>query len=154
MPQKLRHSHIYSLSYAQSYTHSREERRDREEGKFAPTSSWMQFERFQTAKGKRQKTKQKKNRTQKNPHTYKLKNEEIHALPHSLFSSSDWLSASTKPRSFLLPLSNWSFYRAWVFSSTGSPVPSGCPLESLGLVPLRIDSLSETLLSRGKRRKS
>lgn len=38
----------------------------------------------QKAKGKKTNT-QKKHRTQKNPHTYKLKNKEIHAPPHSLF---------------------------------------------------------------------
>lgn len=91
----------------------------------------------------------------KHTHTHKLKNKEVHAPPHSILLHPGAGSAlPRKPRSFLLPLSHWSFYRAWVFSSTGSPVLSGCPLESLGLVPLRTDSLSETLLSRGKRRKS
>lgn len=91
----------------------------------------------------------------KKKHTHKFKNKEVHAPPHSLFLHPGAGSAPPcKPRSFLLPLSGWSFYRAWVFSSTGSPVTSGCPLDSLGLEPLRIDSLSETLLSRGKRRKS
>ena len=138
---QLRHSHVHSHSYTQSCANNSGERWGGEEWKFATTSSWMQLERFHTEK--------------KKTLTHKLKNKEVHAPPHNLFLHPGAnLAPQCKPRSFLLPLSNCSFYRAWVFSSTGSPVPSGCPLESLGLVPLRIDSLSETLLSRGKRRKS
>lgn len=140
---KLRHSHNHSHSYAQSaHTAKR--------GGMGRKGSSHQLAHECNLKDFTQQKEKKKTK-----HIHKLKNKEVHAPPHSLFLH---LGADSTPpsklRSFLLPLFSWSFYRAWVFSSTGSPVTSGCPLESSGLTPLRTDSLSEILLSRGKRRKS
>lgn len=46
------------------------------------------------------------------------------------------------------------FYRAWVLSSMGSPLVSGCPSASGGLSPFSVASLSDRPRMRGNNTKS